>query len=180
MSVIPDQLVPRLLGQRKAIVGRQPLPAGLVTGQAVGVGHTCAQGVPDRRGQQGRFPWGLGAREPPRDASSLLGRSPAPDGMATDPEHTRHLTAGAGVLGLDQIEGLQAPVSLPIARGVEEPWQVLRGFVESRKGLFPGDRLRPGPHSPEADHQFLLFCPIAKGKWYKTCRGSGLQTMQTR
>jgi hypothetical protein len=87
--------------------------------------------------------------------------------MATHPEQTRHLAAGAGLLGLQQIEGLQALVSLHIALGVEKLLQFLRWFVDSGNGLFHGARLRPRLHSHDGDHRLLPLCTITRGKWYK-------------
>src|ERR671932_950655 len=67
--------------------------------------------------------------------------------MATDPQQVRHLEAGAGLLGLDEIESLHALLSPSIALGMQEPSQFLGRFVNRRDGLFHGDLLRQSMNS---------------------------------
>jgi hypothetical protein len=53
-----------------------------------------------------------------------------------------HLTPGASLLGLEEIEGLQALVFLGIVLGAEERFKLLWRLTDRRKRRFHGARLR--------------------------------------
>jgi hypothetical protein len=70
---------------------------------------------------------------------------PAPHSIPSDPKHLRHLAAGVGLLSLEGIEGLQTLLSQGLAVSGEEPFQLLRHFVDRRERLVHGDRLQLPP-----------------------------------
>jgi hypothetical protein len=59
-----------------------------------------------------------------------------------DPEQVGHVATGAGLLGLEEREGLYALVLLGITRVGEELFQFRERFVDRRKGRFHGQWLR--------------------------------------
>jgi hypothetical protein len=113
-----------------------------VTGEASRVGQALAKDLLHLRGQEGSFAWGLGNREHLEDASGRIRGQPAPHAITTDPEQVGHLATGAGLLGLEEIEGLQALVFLSIVLGAEERLQFLWRFADRRKGRFHSELLR--------------------------------------
>jgi hypothetical protein len=121
----------------------QPWPDGLVTGQACRVGQALTQRFPDRWGHEGHRAWRLSHGQHLGAASCRIGREPATDGMATAPEPLRHLTAGAGLPGWQDIEGLETCLLVHVSRSLEEPLQFLGSFVDRRNRRVHGDRLQP-------------------------------------
>jgi hypothetical protein len=89
----------RLIGNGQAIFLPPPLPDGLVTGNALGLGSALAQGVLHRLRQERRFARCLGHRHQLRNAPLGLRGQPAPHRLAMDPEQTSHLATGPSLLG---------------------------------------------------------------------------------
>jgi hypothetical protein len=137
-----DELMDRLIGQGAPIFLPQPRPDGCVTGEAIRVGQAVAKDWLPLGGQQGSLAWGLGHREPLAEASGRLRGQPAPHGIPTAPEQVGHLATGAGLLGLEAIEGLQASAFVGTGLGAEERVQFLWRFADRRTGHLHGELLR--------------------------------------
>ena len=140
---VAGALMHRFIRERHAKLLAQPLPNRFVPAKALRLGEALLEGLPYRLGEQRRFAWRLGNRQQLGNAAARLGGQPASHGIAIDTPQLRHLTAGAGLLGLEGGEGLQALLSLGIARGMEAPPQLFRRFVDRGNGRFHGNRLRP-------------------------------------
>ena len=82
----------------------EPWPDRCVAGKALGRGSTVPKRLLHRRGSQRDFAWRLADGEQLGQAATLIGRQPAPDGMPTAPEQTSHLTAGADLRALQDVE----------------------------------------------------------------------------
>ena len=72
----------------------------------MGLAQAVPEGLLHGRGQQRHFAWCLGNREHLGEASTRIRGQPAPYGITIDPEQACHLATGAGLLGLEEIEGL--------------------------------------------------------------------------
>jgi hypothetical protein len=136
------KLVHRFIGNGHSILLPQPLPNGFVTGKALRLGQMVTEGALHGWGQERCFAWGFANRQHLGEAAARLRGQPASDGIAIDPKEACHLATGAGLLGLEEIEGLQALVLLGIALAGEERFQFRSRFVNRRSGRFHGQLLR--------------------------------------
>jgi hypothetical protein len=132
----------RLVSDGEPILLLPPLPGSFVTGAASRLRQALAKALLHRRGQEGRFAGGLGNGAHRGEPAGRTGGQPAAHGIPTDAEQVGHRTSGARLLGLAELEGLQASVFLGIVLGAAERFQVLWRFMDRREGRFHGTRLR--------------------------------------
>jgi hypothetical protein len=100
VQAIAHQCMHRFLGNRHVICLPPPWPDGLVAGKALGLGEALPERLLCSPGQERALARGLGNGQQRRDTPTRIGGQSAPHGMAMDPQHWRHLLAGAGLLGL--------------------------------------------------------------------------------
>jgi hypothetical protein len=107
---VADERIHRFMSERRARFLSQPLPHRFPTATALRLGEALLEGLPHGLGYQRRFARRPGHRQQLGDASARIGGQPTSHGIAIAPQQPRHMTAGAGLLGLEEVEGLQAPL----------------------------------------------------------------------
>jgi hypothetical protein len=123
--------------------------------------------LPHGLGYQRWFARRLGNRQQLGDAAARVGGQPASDGIPIDTQQLRHPPTGAGLLGLQEIKGLQALLLLGISLGMKELPQLLRRFADPGEWAFSW-RSTPAKRDINTrrpiESSFYLLCVIFKGR----------------